>query len=247
MSDPSNEPLFAGAVTPPQVDYFYVPALKRNSLTTFFRWLLAIPHFLVMLALGIAAVFVAIYAWFGALFTARVPDGAASFLEETVSYFTRVGAYTSLITDVYPPFRFSEVEYPVRVVYHRSTLNRGAVLFRWVLAVPAGFILEVVGGGVGILNVGNWFISFITGKTPRALYELNLAFQRYSARFYAYALLLSPTQPWDGLFGDTTDIDPLAEPVETSTVTLSSNARTLMWVAIVLGALTVAFRSRITR
>ncbi|MGH2702145.1 MAG: DUF4389 domain-containing protein [Actinomycetota bacterium] len=70
------------------------------------KWLLAIPHYVVLLFLGIAAFFAVIFAWFAILFTGRYPRGIFEFVEGVFRWWLRVNAYAFLlVTDRYPPFR----------------------------------------------------------------------------------------------------------------------------------------------
>jgi Domain of unknown function (DUF4389) len=70
------------------------------------KWLLAIPHYIVLIFLGIGAFFVVIFAWFAILFTGRFPRGAFDFVEGVLRWENRVIAYAfTLVTDKYPPFR----------------------------------------------------------------------------------------------------------------------------------------------
>jgi uncharacterized protein DUF4389 len=72
------------------------------------KWLLAIPHYIVLLFLGIAAFFVVVFAWFAILFTGRYPRGLFEFVEGVNRWYNRVAAYAFvLVTDKYPPFRLS--------------------------------------------------------------------------------------------------------------------------------------------
>jgi hypothetical protein len=72
------------------------------------KWLLAIPHYIVLFFLFIALVIVAIIAWFAILFTGRYPRGMFNFAEGVLRWWNRVIAYAFfLVTDRYPPFRFS--------------------------------------------------------------------------------------------------------------------------------------------
>ncbi|HET7171090.1 MAG TPA: DUF4389 domain-containing protein [Gaiellales bacterium] len=72
------------------------------------KWLLAIPHYVVLFFLGIAAFFVTIYVWFAVLFTGRYPRGAFEFLEGVLRWTNRVSGYVyDLVTDRYPPFSLS--------------------------------------------------------------------------------------------------------------------------------------------
>lgn len=69
------------------------------------KWLLAIPHYVALLFLGIAAVVVVIIAWFAILFTGRYPQGMFNFVEGVLRWGLRVEAYAFLlVTDRYPPF-----------------------------------------------------------------------------------------------------------------------------------------------
>jgi hypothetical protein len=69
------------------------------------KWLLAIPHFIVLFFLGIAAVVAVIITWFSILFTGRYPRGIFDFVEGVLRWALRVEAYALLlVTDRYPPF-----------------------------------------------------------------------------------------------------------------------------------------------
>jgi hypothetical protein len=71
----------------------------------FVKWLLAIPHYIVLLFLLIAAYVVVFIAFFAILFTARYPRGLFDFVVGTYQWLTRVSAYASwFMTDRYPPF-----------------------------------------------------------------------------------------------------------------------------------------------
>jgi len=70
------------------------------------KWLLAIPHYVVLVFLYIGVFFAAIGAWFAILFTGRYPRGIFDFIEGVVRWHNRVVGYAfTLVTDKYPPFR----------------------------------------------------------------------------------------------------------------------------------------------
>jgi hypothetical protein len=72
------------------------------------KWFLAIPHYLVLAVLGIAAVVAVVIAWFAILFTARYPKGLFEFVVGVGRWALRVQAYAFLlVTDRYPPFTFA--------------------------------------------------------------------------------------------------------------------------------------------
>jgi hypothetical protein len=72
------------------------------------KWFLAIPHYVVLVFLGIAAVVAVFVAWFAILFTGRYPRGLFDFVMGVMRWENRVAAYALvLVTDRYPPFRLS--------------------------------------------------------------------------------------------------------------------------------------------
>jgi hypothetical protein len=82
------------------------PPRELNRWLPLVKWLLAIPHYLVLAVLSIGAVFAVIGAWFAILFTGRYPRGLFRFVEGVLRYATRVLGYAfMLVTDEYPPFQ----------------------------------------------------------------------------------------------------------------------------------------------
>ena len=72
------------------------------------KWLLAIPHYVVLFFLYIASIFVVVVAWFAILFTGRFPRGLFDYLVGVERWTNRVIGYAIvLVTDRYPPFRLS--------------------------------------------------------------------------------------------------------------------------------------------
>ena len=92
-----------------RLDYPYPDAqrdLKRGMPLV--KWFLAIPHYIVLAFLAIAAIVVVLVAWFAILLTGRYPRGMFDFVEGVLRYGQRVGAYAFvLVTDAYPPFRLA--------------------------------------------------------------------------------------------------------------------------------------------
>ena len=70
------------------------------------KWLLAIPHYIVLFFLWIGLIVVAIIVWFAILFTGRYPRGMFDYIECVIRWHNRVVGYAwILVTDAYPPFR----------------------------------------------------------------------------------------------------------------------------------------------
>lgn len=91
------------------LDYAYPDvASELNRWLPLIKWFLAIPHYLVLVFLDIAAFVVVIIAWFAILFTGYYPRGMFDFMEDVIRWHNRVIAYAFvLVTDQYPPFRLS--------------------------------------------------------------------------------------------------------------------------------------------
>jgi hypothetical protein len=91
------------------LDYEYPDAARDlNRWLPLVKWLLAIPHLIILLFLWLAGLFVVIVAWFAILFTGRYPRGMFHFVEGVLRWGQRVIAYAFLlVTDAYPPFRLA--------------------------------------------------------------------------------------------------------------------------------------------
>ena len=80
-------------------------ARDLNRWLPLVKWLLAIPHYIVLAVLGVAAFICVVIAWFAIIFTGRYPRGLFDFVLGVNRWSLRVGAYMwLLITDKYPPF-----------------------------------------------------------------------------------------------------------------------------------------------
>jgi len=88
------------------LDYHYPDRLNR--WLPLIKWLLAIPHYIVLFFLNIASFIVVIVAWFAILITGHYPRALFGFVEGVIRWNIRVTAYTlTLVTDRYPPFRLA--------------------------------------------------------------------------------------------------------------------------------------------
>ena len=92
-----------------QLELLYPDAERDlNRWLPLVKWLLAIPHFILLVFLWLAAVVAVIIAWFAILFTGRYPRGLFDFVLGVLRWGNRVVAYAFiLVTDEYPPFRLS--------------------------------------------------------------------------------------------------------------------------------------------
>jgi hypothetical protein len=89
------------------LDFGYPDAKEElNRWLVLVKWLLAIPHYIVLAVLSLGAFFAVIAAWFAVLFTGRYPRGIFDYVEGVIRWHNRVVGYALiLVTDQYPPFR----------------------------------------------------------------------------------------------------------------------------------------------
>jgi hypothetical protein len=89
-----------------RLDFPYPDALNGlNRWLPLVKWLLAIPHWIVLAFLYIGAFFAVVFAWFAILFTGHYPRGLFDFVEGVIRWHNRVVGYAVvLVTDRYPPF-----------------------------------------------------------------------------------------------------------------------------------------------
>lgn len=90
------------------LDFPYPDTQQMNRWLPLVKWLLAVPHYVVLLFLWIASLLVVIVAWFAILFTGRYPQDLFNFVVGVLRWSNRVNGYAfALVTDQYPPFRLS--------------------------------------------------------------------------------------------------------------------------------------------
>jgi hypothetical protein len=186
------------------------------------KWILVLPHHIVLAFLWIGFAVTSVVAFFAILFTGRYPRAIFDYNVGVLRWTWRVAyyAYGALGTDRYPPFTLKEVEdYPAHLsVDYPAHLSRGLVLVKWwLLAIPHYIIVAVfisggiwaatrsndnwqwnlgAGGGlVGILVCISALILAFTGAYPRGLYDVILGMNRWALRVAGYAGLMTDAYP----------------------------------------------------
>jgi hypothetical protein len=199
-----------------RAEIWYDGPAQQRRWTVLLRLFLVIPQYVVLIIIAIAYFVVLIIGWFAALFMGRLPEWAHVFLTGFVRWETRVGAYLYLLTDRYPPFSFEDEDYPVRPVLPRTgRLNRWAVLFRFVLVIPAAFFSTIVAYGlIAPLLLVTWVIVLVSGKMPAALYWAYSAMLRYLTRVQAFFAMLTSEYAW-GMLGDRDPPNPFGYALPT--------------------------------
>jgi len=221
---------------------------RQSRWSVGFRFLLAIPLFFVAWALEFAAFFVVIAAWFAALFVGRVPDGIQRFLTNVLRFYTNLAAYMFLLVGRWPGIVWDgRAGDQATVEVDHVRLRRSAVFFRLLLAIPAGFVSEIVSIGSYPVIFVMWCWGVVAGREPRALHQGVALVLRFQLRLFAYVCLLTPTQPFEGFFGEgvesvpAPDIDPgVALPTRWF---IAKSAKVAMIVMIIIGVPLFAWQS----
>jgi len=183
------------------------------------KWLLLIPHYIVLAVLWLAFSVVTVIAFFAILFTARYPKSLFEFNAGVLRWTWRVNyyGYSALGTDQYPPFSLGhQPDYPATFeIAYPERLSRGLVLIKWwLLAIPQYLVLGLIGGGIPILFGTGWGAGSVTfgglidllvvlaavallftGQYPRGIYDLVMGLNRWVFRVAPYVALMRDEYP----------------------------------------------------
>jgi Domain of unknown function (DUF4389) len=161
------------------------------------KWLLSIPHLLVLILLALGAFFVVIYAAFAILFTRRYPQGAFNYMAGLYRWAWRVSAYFLLMVDPYPPFSMGEhPDYPARLeLEHPGEVDRWRPFVQWFLAIPVLFVAGILRNLAQLLAFFALFTIIFTKRYPRGMFELAKVSMLWQLRTNAYAHFIATKYP----------------------------------------------------
>jgi Domain of unknown function (DUF4389) len=165
------------------------------------QWILAIPLYIILYVLRIAAEVCALIGWFVALFTGQLPEGLGNFIAGYYRYAWRTYSYAWFLRDSYPPFG-PELGYrdprddPAWFEVRRGEgLSRLAVLFRFILVIPQAIVIFFVGIVLYLAMLVAFFAVLITGHWPEGLRAFVIAASRWVLRVDAWFFLLANPYP----------------------------------------------------
>lgn len=198
---------------PARLDGELDPQLSRWKWLV--KWVLVIPHVIVLAFLWLAACVLTFVAGVAILFTGRYPRAIFDFNLGVMRWTWRVEFYATgaFGTDRYPPFSLGpEPDYPARFdVDYPERLSRGLVLVKWwLLALPHYLIVAFFAGGAGagvtghpagasglivLLAVIAAVVLLFSGQYPRGLFDFVMGMNRWCFRVLAYAALMRDEYP----------------------------------------------------
>jgi len=165
----------------------YPERLSRWKI--FVKWLLAIPHFIIVYLLQVVAGVMALIAFFAILFTKKWPRGMFDFMVQIQRWTLNTVAYgLTLMRDEYPPFSGDEGEYPVRFeVDYNDNLSRWMIFVKWLLVIPHLIVVTLLAIVAYVVLIIAWFAILFTGRYPRGMFDFVEGTIRWWIRVQAYA------------------------------------------------------------
>lgn len=179
----------------PQLDFDVAYPERLSRLLIFVKWLLVIPHLIVLVFLGIAVGITSLIAWFAILFTGRYPRGMWEFGIGVYRWSANVTAYMSLMRDEYPPFSGS-ADYPVRFeIAYPERLSRLLLFVKWLLIIPNVFVYYFVALLWYLVLFIAFFAILLTGRFPRGMFDFSVGAMRWGHRLNLYSNLFTDAYP----------------------------------------------------
>jgi hypothetical protein len=203
---------------PYPVSLTVAPALAdRNRLTTAFRFILAIPHLILVGGggigfasgadrsdfsvggggglLGVVAVVLAIVSWFTILISGTHIVGVRQFTAFYLRWRTRALAYFMLLADPYPPFGDGPYPASLEVVDPTAPRDRISVALRLLLAIPHCVVLFFVLFAWLLATIVGWFSILFTGTFPDGVHQFGAGAMQWQLRVEAYMFLMVDEYP----------------------------------------------------
>jgi len=170
--------------------------LQRWRLTVALRWVLALPHLVVLGLWTYVLVPVALVNWVIALVRGRPAEGLSRWASRFVRFQTHVYAYLYLVADRYPPFRGWAGTYAVDLAIDPpGPQPRWKTFLRIVLVIPAYVLTTVLQYVLIVVSFLGAIFALFVGRYPRGFRDLSAYALRYTAQTWSYLLLLTDRYP----------------------------------------------------
>jgi hypothetical protein len=169
---------------------------ELNRWLPLIKWLLAIPHSLIVYALINVAYVIGFIAFFAILFTRKYPQSLFEFVVNIYRWQANLYAYAGLMRDEYPPFSWEPRLYPVTFeVDYPPELNRWLPLVKWLLAFPHYVALLFLAIAAAVVWLIAFFAILFTKQFPRGMFDFLVGVLRWGNRVNAYVSLLRDEYP----------------------------------------------------
>ncbi len=172
---------------------------RVNRLLWLIKWILLIPHFVVLWLLSIPVIITLPLSWLVIIVTGRYPSLFWGYHLGLGRWNWRVSFYSYEAggTDRYPPFAMSSRDdYPADLtIEYPERSSRLTALFRWLLIIPHWIIVSILSEIVGILVFFALVIVLFTGRYPQGMFNIIMGMNRWIYRVYAYGTLLVDDYP----------------------------------------------------
>jgi hypothetical protein len=179
---------------PVTFDVQYPQELSRWLI--FVKWLLSIPHYIILYFLQLAMMVVVFIGFFAILLTKRYPQSLFNFVVGVTRWNANYYAYNLLLRDEYPPFSMDAGQYPVAYdVAYPQQLSRWLIFVKWLLIIPNAIVMVIVMFVAYLVTIVAWFSILFTKKYPDSLFKFVVGALRWSQRTNAYVLLLTDEYP----------------------------------------------------
>ena len=179
---------------PVTFDVQYPQELSRWLI--FVKWLLAIPHFVVLYLLNAVVSIITFIAFFAILFTGKYPQELFKFAVGVNRWAANVSAYVMLLRDEYPPFSWDEGKYAVIYdVAYPDQLSRWKIFVKWLLIIPNIIVLLFLYIGAMLAEFAAWFAILFTKRYPEGLFRFVVGVLRWQMRVSAYTNLMRDEYP----------------------------------------------------
>ena len=167
----------------------------------FVKAILAIPHFLILSALGNLAFAAAYIGYFFVAFTGELPSGLRSMMVATMRWEVRTTAWLVALTDEYPPFEWEETDYPAKLTVAETTepskgwAVAGIFLLKFVALIPHLIVLMFVFIGAFFAAWYGFFKIAFTGESSAAVHDFLTGTTRWGVRISAWLFGLTDEYP----------------------------------------------------